>query len=154
MGMEKTLVLIKPDAVKLNLVGDIMRRFAENEFHMLAMKRLLPAMEMVIEHYKEKFDENPQLREPIIEYLTSGILVAVIFERKCAILRARRLIGPLTNAPPGTVRGDFRSDQSDALHTLVHASDSSEAVEREINIWFFSQTTETLSLYRQGGKNG
>lgn len=140
--MGQTLVLIKPDAVKMNLAIAIMKEFWKEDFRLVAACCKIPTVELVEAHYREKFLECPELRAPVIEYFMSGMIFAVILAREDAVAKARMLVGPITNAPAGTIRGDFRKDQSDALYTLVHASDSPEAAEREIGIWFSASYAE------------
>lgn len=134
--IEQTLVLIKPDAVRMNLVSKIMKRFWNEEFLFVRARYVSPTAKLIEEHYQKKLVECPELRAPVVEYLMSGVLMAIILARKDAVARARTLVGPLLNASPGTIRGDFRKDQSDALHTLLHASDSLEAAKYEISVWF------------------
>ena len=134
--MEQTLVLIKPDAISMNLVGAIMGRFWKEEFRFVAARYANPTVELVEMHYQKKFLEFPEFRAPVTEYFMSGALMAIILEREDAVAKARSLVGHVTNALEGTIRGDFRKDQSDALHTLVHASDSFESAKYEISVWF------------------
>ena len=134
--VERTLVLIKPDAIANGFAGSIITRFLENGFQELKQLWVFPTADMIEEHYHNVFSRHPEYRESVTKYMTSGSFLAFVFERENAIKEARRLVGPLTNAPPGTIRGDYRSDQSDALHTVVHASDSPEAAQNEIALWF------------------
>ena len=134
--LEQTLVLIKPDAVKMNLISAIMERFWKEEFRLVAARYANPTAKLIEAHYQKKFVECPELHAPVIEYFKSGRLIAIILAREDAVARARTLVGPVTNAPAGTIRGDFRKDQGDALYTLVHASDSFEAAKYEISVWF------------------
>lgn len=129
---EQTLVLIKPDAIGYS--RQILEYFKREGFRKVGFSKHPSVTRAMVErHYKNAFAKIPEHRESIIAYLTSGEVMAYIFERKNAIAEARKLIGPLENAPQGTIRGDFPSDK---LHSLVHASDSPESAREEIAIWF------------------
>lgn len=141
---EKTLVLIKPDAVELGLTIEIIRRFTTTGFTVVTTRCLVPTVELVEAHYRKKFQESPEIRSEVVAYLTSGPLVAMLLAREDAVLVARGLIGPLENAPAGTIRGDFKSDH---IRSLVHASDSSEAVEYEARVWFPADTCASVSKF-------
>jgi len=137
---EQTLVLIKPDAIQHK--QRILAYFRQAGFRMIGFrKHTVVTTEMVERHYQRKFAECPEHRESVITYLTSGKVVACIFERENAVAEARKLVGPLENAPRGTIRGDFPSDK---LHSLVHASDSVEAAYEEIALWFLHSAPETI----------
>lgn len=131
--MGETLILIKPDAFEKGCVDDIFDRFLKNNFEMTAMKKITATPSMVDRHYEKKFSEVPHIREEVITYMTSGSVIAIIFERHNAISDARSIIGPLINPPPGTIRGDFPTD---ILRNLIHSSNSSESAKHEISLWF------------------
>jgi len=131
--MEKTLVLLKPDTVARNLVGEILARFERKGLTITAMKMLHITPELAKRHYEEHVTKPfyPNLER----YITSGPTVAMILEGPEAISVARSLVGPTNGivAPPGTIRGDYSLSQQ---KNLVHASDSPLSVDREIAIFF------------------
>src|SRR3989338_7281801 len=133
---EQTLVLIKPDAI--SYMQQILAYFKLAGFLMAGFHKYASVCAETVErHYGKIFAQHPEFREPVIAYITSGKVTAFVFERENDTAEARKLIGPLENAPKGTVRGDFPSDK---LHSLVHASDSVEAALEEISIWFENAT--------------
>ena len=131
--MERTFVMIKPDAVKRHLAGEVISRLEKRNFNIIAMKMLLPSIELAKEHYKAHKDQY--FYPALIEYLSSGAVVAMVLECENAITLARQTIGatnPL-DAVPGTIRGDLTVTMRE---NLVHGSDSPEAAEYEIKLWF------------------
>ncbi|MDP2676371.1 MAG: nucleoside-diphosphate kinase [bacterium] len=132
-GMERTLVLIKPDALEKNCADEILNRFLTNTFEIAAVKKITATPLLIDRHYQKKFLEAPDVRNDVVAYITSGPIVALILKRPDAIAGARLIIGPLHKAPKGTIRGDFPTD---VLRNLAHGSDSPEAAEHEIAVWF------------------
>lgn len=134
MPKEKTLLLIKPDAHAMGAAGKIFQRLFDEGFDIVAAKDVLPTPDLVEKHYEEVFRERPNLRQSVTNFLTSGKVTAIIAEREDAVKYAREIIGPLTkNAPKGTIRGDLDGNR---LYSRIHGSDSLEAAEREIEVWF------------------
>lgn len=131
--MERTLILLKPDAVERRLVGTILNRFEQKGLTIVAMRMLQVTAEIAQRHYADHVDKPfyPGLEA----YITSGSVMAVLLEGTEAIAVVRRMIGPTNGAeaPSGTIRGDFALSSQ---RNLVHASDSSAAAEREIAIFF------------------
>ena len=131
--MERTLILLKPDTVSRHLVGTVLRRFEQKGLKIVAMRMLQFTPELARLHYADHIGKPfyPGLEE----YITSGPVVAVILEGSEAIAVVRRMIGPTNGAeaPSGTIRGDFALNSQ---QNLVHASDSPDAAEREIAIFF------------------
>ena len=131
--MDRTLILIKPDAFERSLSGEIIARFERKGLRIAAMQHMTITRELAEQHYAEHA-ERPFFGE-LVDFITSGPLVAIAFEGEEAIVAARQVIGatnPL-EATPGTIRGDF------ALQTgrnMVHGSDSPESAEREIALFF------------------
>ncbi|SFP97724.1 nucleoside diphosphate kinase [Amycolatopsis arida] len=131
---ERTLVLVKPDGVKRGLVGEVISRIERKGLTLAALE--LRAVERAVaeEHYAEHKDK-PFFGD-LLEFITSGPVVAMAVEGPRAITAFRQLAGgtdPVEKATPGTLRGDF------ALETqfnLVHGSDSAESAERELKLWF------------------
>lgn len=130
---ERTLVLLKPDAVRRGLVGAILRRFEERGLTIVAMDLRTIDGTVADRHYAEHLERGfyPSLRA----FVTSGPLVAVVLEGDTAVDAVRALNGATDGrkAAPGTIRGDYSlSNQAN----LVHGSDSTESARREIAIWF------------------
>jgi nucleoside-diphosphate kinase len=131
---ERTLVLVKPDGVARSLVGEVISRIERKGLRLTALELRTVSQETAKEHYAEHA-ERPFFAS-LIEFITSGPVVAVVVEGERAIPAFRQLAGgtdPVEKAIPGTIRGDF------GLQTqlnLVHGSDSPESAEREIGLWF------------------
>ncbi len=131
--MERTLILVKPDAFARGLTGEIIARFERKGLTLVALKHLTTPRETAETHYAEH-SERPFFGE-LVDFITSAPLVALILEGQDAIRAARQLIGatnPL-EAVPGSIRGDFAIEVGT---NMVHGSDSPESAEREIGIWF------------------
>jgi nucleoside-diphosphate kinase len=131
--MERTLILVKPDAFARGLTGEIIARFERKGLTLVALKHLTTPRETAETHYAEHA-ERPFFGE-LVDFITSAPLVALILEGQDAIRAARQLIGatnPL-EAAPGSIRGDFAIEVGT---NMVHGSDSPESAEREIGIWF------------------
>lgn len=131
--MERTLVLLKPDAVRRRLAGEILSRFERKGLSLVQMRLLRITPELARKHYAEHVGKPfyPGLEE----YITGGPVVAAILESPEAIAVVRRMVGPTNGieAPAGTIRGDY--SLSNQLN-LVHASDGPESAKREIAIFF------------------
>ena len=135
MAVERTLILIKPDAVERRLSGEILARFERRGFTVRALKLLQVTRELGEEHYAEH-REKPFFGE-LVEFITSTPTIALVLEGEGAIATARSTIGATNpaNSAPGTLRGDFALSMP---NNLVHGSDSPESAEREIALWFSS----------------
>jgi nucleoside-diphosphate kinase len=131
--MERTLILIKPDAVKRKLIGEVIGRIEKRGFDIVAMKMLVPSVELAKAHYE--LHKGKDFFEPLITFLTSGRLVALVVEGVNSIELMRNMIGAINpvNAQPGTIRGDLTINQRE---NVVHGSDSVENAEKEIKLWF------------------
>ena len=131
--MEQTLVLIKPDAVRRRLVGNIIRRFESRTLNIRELKIIRPSRELVERHYEPH--RGKPFFEPTVEFMTSGPVVAAILEGENAIAVVRQMMGALEplEAVPGSIRGDYTLS---ARENLVHGSDSVESAANEIAIWF------------------
>jgi nucleoside-diphosphate kinase len=130
-------VLIKPDGVKRNLIGEIISRIENKGYTVVAMKKLTPTRELLAEHYAEH--EGKPFYEPLVEFMMSGDVVALCVEGNRVIEGFRSLAGATdpTLAAPGTIRGDLGRDWgSKVQQNLVHGSDSEESASREIALWF------------------
>jgi nucleoside-diphosphate kinase len=131
---ERTLVLVKPDGVARALVGEIISRIERKGLRLVALELRNVAIDVAGVHYAEH--EGKVFFPSLIDFITSGPVVAMVIEGDRAIAAFRQLAGgtdPVEKATPGTIRGDF------GLQTqlnLVHGSDSPESAEREIGLWF------------------
>jgi nucleoside-diphosphate kinase len=130
---ERSLVLLKPDAVRRGLMGEIIARFERKSLTISAMQMLQIPDSLADEHYAEHVEKSwyPELRA----FITGGSLVAMVVEGDQAVGVVRGLIGATDGrkAAPGTIRGDFSLSGSE---NLVHASDSPESADRELALWF------------------
>jgi len=134
---QQTLVLIKPDGVKRNLIGEIISRIETKGYTVVAMKKFTPTRDLLAEHYAEH--EGKPFYEPLVEFMMSGDVVALCVEGNRVIEGFRALAGATdpTLAAPGTIRGDLGRDWgSKVQQNLVHGSDSEESASREIALWF------------------
>ena len=131
---ERTLVLVKPDGVERRLIGEVISRIERKGLTVAALQLRRIDEELASQHYAEH--EGKPFFESLLQFITSGPLVAAIVEGPRAIAAVRQLAGgtdPVEQATPGTIRGDF------ALETqfnLVHGSDSADSAKREIAMWF------------------
>jgi nucleoside-diphosphate kinase len=130
---ERTLVLIKPDAVERRLAGEILGRFERRGLTLRAAKLLTVGRDLAEEHYAEH-REKPFFGE-LVEFITSAPTLALVVEGESAIAVVRTTMGGTNpaEAAPGTIRGDLALAMPD---NLVHGSDSSESAQREIALWF------------------
>jgi nucleoside-diphosphate kinase len=133
MAVERTLVLIKPDAMERGLAGEIMSRFERRGLELRAGRLLEVDRDLAEEHYAEHA-EKPFYGE-LVEFITSGPTLALVLEGEGAIAIVRTTMGATNpaDAGPGTVRGDLALSMPD---NLVHGSDSPESAAREIALWF------------------
>ncbi len=134
---QQTLVLIKPDGVKRNLIGEIIGRIEAKGYGVVAMKKFTPTRELLAEHYAEH--EGKPFYEPLVDFMMSGDVVALCVEGHRVIEGFRSLAGATdpTVAAPGTIRGDLGRDWGQKVQqNLVHGSDSEESASREIALWF------------------
>lgn len=131
--MEKTLVLIKPDAVERNLIGNIISLYEKNSLTVTSLKMVKISQDMAKEHYFEH--EGRPYFDHLISYITRSPLVALVLEGQNAITKVREINGNTNpeQAKEGTIRKLYGIDKS--LNS-VHASDSLASAEREIKLWF------------------
>src|SRR3954452_9024248 len=133
MATERTLILVKPDAFARGLSGEIIARFERKGLKIVAAKHMTVTEDLAKQHYAEH-DGKPFFGE-LVEFITSGPLVALVFEGEQAITAARQVIGatnPL-EASPGSIRGDFAIAVG---QNMVHGSDSVESGQREAALFF------------------
>jgi nucleoside-diphosphate kinase len=133
MAIERSLILIKPDAVERSLAGEILGRIERRGFTLRAAKLLRVDRALGDEHYAEH-REKPFFGE-LVDFITSGPTLALVVEGEGAIATLRTTIGATNpaDAAPGTIRGDLALAMP---NNLVHGSDSPESAEREIALWF------------------
>jgi nucleoside-diphosphate kinase len=131
--MERTYVMVKPDGVQRSLVGEIINRFEKKGLQLVGLKLMQIPQETAAKHYGEH-KEKPFYGE-LIDFITSGPVVAMVWEGLNAVSVARTMMGKTNpaEAAPGTIRGDFAVFMG---NNVVHGSDSTESAEREINIFF------------------
>ena len=131
--VQRTLILVKPDAFERGLTGEVLRRFEQKGLRILALKLMRADEELANVHYAEH-TEKPFFGE-LVSFITRGPLVAMVLEGQDAVAAARQVIGatnPL-EAAAGSIRGEFATE---ITYNLVHGADSNESAEREIAIWF------------------
>jgi nucleoside-diphosphate kinase len=131
--LERTFIAIKPDGVQRGIVGEIIRRFEAKGFTLVGLKLMQASRDLAEQHYAVH-KERPFFAG-LVEFITSGPLVAMVWEGDGVIASARKLIGatnPL-NAEPGTIRGDYGVSVG---RNLIHGSDAPETAQQEIKLWF------------------
>ena len=131
--MEKTFLMVKPDGVQRNLVGDIVKRFEQKGFKLAGAKLMKISDELAKTHYGEH-KERPFFGE-LVDFITSGPVFAMVWEGEGVILTAREMMGATypAEAAPGTIRGDFGVTVG---KNIIHGSDSSDSAKREIELFF------------------
>ena len=132
-GIERTLVLVKPDSVARGLVGQIIARYEAKGLTLVALELRTISTELAAQHYEEHVGRP--YYPGLVEFVTSGPLVAMVLEGERAVGAVRLLNGSTDSAvaAPGTIRGDLSLSNS---RNLVHASDSPETAAHEIDLWF------------------
>jgi len=157
-ALQKTLVLLKPDALHRGIVGEILQRFERVGAKMIGLKMLVSDKDTASRHYTEDLAKRrgEKIREMMIEMITSGPVIAIVYEGIEIVEVVRKLVGstePKASAP-GTIRGDFSHvsyTYADAkkipVMNLIHASTSPEEAELEIAVWF---KPEELVSHRPG----
>nr|WP_280139666.1 nucleoside-diphosphate kinase [Oceanobacillus limi] len=142
--VEKTFLMVKPDGVQRNLVGEIVNRFEKKGFTLVGAKLMQISDDLAQEHYGEH-KERPFFGE-LVDFITSGPVFAMVWEGENVIKTAREMMGKTNpaEAAPGTVRGDYGVTVG---KNIIHGSDSPESAEREINLFFDSK--ELLTYTKQ-----
>ncbi len=133
MNMERTLLFVKPDGVRRKLVGEIISRCERKGWRLVGMKMMQVTREHAERHYAEH--KGKPFFEGLIEYVTGGPIVAMVWEGNEVIPILRMMMGATNpvNAQPGTIRGDYANDFT---QNIVHGSDSPESAAREIPLFF------------------
>jgi nucleoside-diphosphate kinase len=131
--LERTLILVKPDAFARGLTGEILARFERKGLRIVAMKHMTMDRALAEQHYAEH--QGKGFYEELVSFITSGPLVALVLEGDSAVTAARQIIGatnPL-EATTGSIRGDFAIEVG---QNMVHGSDSPESAQREVGLFF------------------
>ena len=131
--MERTFLAIKPDGVQRGLVGEIIRRFEVKGFTLVGLKLIKVSRELAEQHYD--VHREKKFFPGLVDFITSGPLVAMVWEGEGVVASARKIIGatnPLTSEP-GTIRGDYGISIG---RNIIHGSDAVETANREISLWF------------------
>jgi nucleoside-diphosphate kinase len=131
--VDRTLILVKPDAFARNLTGEIIARFERKGLRVVALQLMTMTRELASRHYAEH--EGKGFYEELVDFITSGPLVAMVLEGESAVVAARQVIGatnPL-EAATGSIRGDYAVSVG---QNMVHGSDAPESAAREIALFF------------------
>jgi nucleoside-diphosphate kinase len=133
MSNERTYVMVKPDGVHRGLVGEIIKRFESRGFKLVALKMLTPNKEHFEKHYSDL--STKKFFPSLIQYMLTGPVVATVWEGTQAVKIGRKIVGETDpiDSLPGTIRGDFCIEKG---RNIIHASDSVDSAEKEINLWF------------------
>jgi len=144
--MEKTLIILKPDALQRGVAGRILSRFEDKGFQVLGLKAMRISRELAENHYGVHKDKPFYPR--LLSYITSSPVVVMVLQANNAIAIARKMMGATfgSNAEPGTIRGDFGLSNS---FNLIHGSDSPEAAEFEMGLYF---KPDELLTYERGNE--
>ena len=137
MSTQQTLILVKPDGVKRGLVGEVIARVERKGYKISNLKMLTADRDLLAKHYAEH--EGKPFYEPLLEFMMSGPIVAMVAEGERVIEGFRKLAGTTdpTTAEAGTIRGDLARDMgTKVVQNIVHGSDSPESADREIKIFF------------------
>jgi nucleoside-diphosphate kinase len=131
--MERTLILVKPDAFSRNLTGEIIVRFERKGLRLAALQQMTMTREQAAQHYAEH--EGKPFYDELVSFITSGPLVALVLKGEQAVVAARQVIGSTNpvEASPGSIRGDYAIEVGE---NMVHGSDSPEAAAREVSLFF------------------
>jgi len=140
MTQERTFIAIKPDGVQRGLISEIIGRFEKKGFKLVGLKQLIPSKELAQRHYGVH-KEKPFFND-LVDFISSGPVVAMVWEGEGVILNARKIIGatkPL-EADPGTIRGDLAINIG---RNIIHGSDGADTADFEINLWFSNDEINT-----------
>lgn len=140
--MERTYIMIKPDGVQRGLIGEIVKRFEQKGFKLVALKLTSPGKEHMEKHYSDLKDKK--FFPGLIEYMTSGPVVAMVWEGNGVVATGRKMLGATmpSESNPGTIRGDLCIEVG---RNICHGSDSVESANKEIALWFPEGVSEWTS---------
>lgn len=141
--MERTLIILKPDAIQRGLVGRILTRFEEKGLQVVGMKMVLIDEELAAKHYAPH--KGKPFYEGLVRFMTSSPVVVLAIQGKGAIEVCRKMMGATFGfkAEPGTIRGDYGVSSS---FNLIHGSDSPESAKTELALWFKPEELHTYDL--------
>jgi len=133
MARQETLVIVKPDAVRRGLIGEVLARVEREGLRITEMRMMVMDRALAEQHYEEHTDKP--FFSDLVSFITSGPIVVARVEGEDAVAAVRTLMGPTdpADAPPGTIRGDFGKEITE---NLVHGSDSPESAKRELDLFF------------------
>lgn len=145
--IERTLVLLKPDAVQRGLIGEIIARFEDAGFKIVAMKMIKATKELAGKHYDESLAQRrgERVRQYNIDFISSGPVVAMVIEGVNAVENVRKFCGTTEpkSSPPGTIRGDYAhvsygycDNEKMVVKNVIHASEDLNFARKEIALWF------------------
>ncbi|MEK6890550.1 MAG: nucleoside-diphosphate kinase [Nanoarchaeota archaeon] len=144
--LQQTLVLIKPDGVERGLIGEIIKRFEQRGLKIVGMKMVNVERSLAESHYAESIatKHGKHVRDYLLDYVTSGPVVAIIIQGSNAISTVRKIVGSTYpgEADLGTIRGDFAHASKEYVkknnqgHNLIHASENEEDAKKELALWF------------------
>eukprot|EP00924_Labyrinthula_sp_SR-Ha-C_P009655 snap_masked-scaffold_22-processed-gene-2.11-mRNA-1 protein AED:0.43 eAED:0.43 QI:0/-1/0/1/-1/1/1/0/153 len=145
MSRERTYIMIKPDGVARNLVGEIIGRFERKGFKLVALKQALPSQELLEEHYKDL--AGKPFFKSMIQNMQLGPVVCMVWEGLNVVSTGRKMLGATNpkDSEPGTIRGDLCIDIG---RNICHGSDAVETAEAEIKLWF----PEGVCEFKQAGE--
>ncbi|MFA5484726.1 MAG: nucleoside-diphosphate kinase [Candidatus Pacearchaeota archaeon] len=160
MAIQQTFVLVKPDGVARGLIGEIIKRFEQRGFKIVALKLVQVSKNFAKMHYTEEIEKRrgKEVREALLDYVTSGPVVAMVVEGVDAIENIRKLVGSTESKSslPGTIRGDYShvsfsyADQNHLpVRNVVHASSDETDAINEISLWF---SIEEFFSYKLSGE--
>jgi len=130
---ERTFIMVKPDGVQRGLVGEVLKRFEQRGYKLVGLKLVQAPRALLESHYEEH--KGKKFFEPLLAYIGSGPVVAMVWEGLSVISVGRQILGATNpaNSAPGTIRGDFGIVVG---RNIAHGSDSESAAKREIDLWF------------------
>lgn len=140
---ERTFIMIKPDGVKRGLIADIIKRFEQRGYKLVAMKMMQADSALLNEHYGDL--KTKPFFPSLIKHISSGPVVAMVWEGKNVVKQGRQMLGetdPL-KSKPGSIRGDYSIDMG---RNIIHGSDSVDSADAEINLWFGKEEVMSYNL--------
>jgi len=160
MAIEQTFVMVKPDGVARGLTGEVIKRFEQRGLKVVALKLVSVNMDHAKQHYTEDISERhgEEIRNQLLDYVTTGPVVAMIVEGVNAIENVRKLVGATESksAAPGTIRGDFShvsyahaDNKKVPVRNVVHASGDEKDAKHEVALWF---SVDEVHDYRRAGE--
>lgn len=151
--IQRTLVLVKPEAVQRHLTGKIISRFEDAGLKIIGMKMIWIDKEFGAKHYYDVGERHgKKILNILLEYISTGPVIAMVLEGSSAVENVRKIVGPTEpkSCPPGTIRGDFAhgsysnfDSKETAVKNIVHASGKLEEAEQEIKLWFKPEELHT-----------